>query len=83
MTHLQLIFTTDILLTDKIQLYAKDPHKCGSFEYKWILSVFVSWFIRLSNASVFPDPEPPTFNILYGWTGISAQFGLCFLCLLL
>ena len=29
-----------------------------------------SLFIILSYAFVFPDPEPPTINILYGWSGI-------------
>ena len=48
----------------------------GSLTYKK-LSISGSWFIRLSNAYVCPDPEPPTINILYGWLGISGQFGLC------
>ena len=42
------------------------------------LSVSGSWFIRLSSAFVFSDPEPQTINILYGWSGILGQFGLCF-----
>ena len=25
----------------------------------------------------FPDPEPPTINIQYGWSGIFGQLGLC------
>ena len=25
----------------------------------------------------FPDPEPPTINILYGWSEMSGQFGSC------
>ena len=29
-----------------------------------------SLFTSLSNAFVFPDPEPPNINILYGWSGI-------------
>ena len=32
---------------------------------------------RLSNAFVFPDPEPPTINNLYGWSGISGEVELC------
>ena len=36
-----------------------------------------SWVIRLSNAFVCPDPEPPAVNILLQWSGISGQFGLC------
>ena len=28
---------------------------------------------------VFPDPEPPVINILYGWSEICVQFDLCFL----
>ena len=34
--------------------------------------------MRLSNAFVFPDPEPPAIIILYGWSGISGQSGLCY-----
>ena len=48
----------------------------GSLTYKK-LSISGSWFIRLSNPFVCPDPEPPTINILCGWLGISGQFGLC------
>ena len=33
-------------------------------------------FIRLSNAFVFQDPEAPTINTLYGWSGISGKCGL-------
>ena len=32
--------------------------------------------MRLTNAFVFPDAEPPTVNILYVWSGISGQLGL-------
>ena len=49
----------------------------GYFAYKIILSVSVSWFIRLINAFVHPDPEPRIINILYLWPGISDQSGLC------
>ena len=44
-----------------------------------ILSTFYqrSTFIRSRNAFVFQDPESPTINSLYGWSGISAQFKLC------
>ena len=36
------------------------------------------WFsIKFNNAFVFPDPEPPIINILYGWSGIYGQFLLC------
>ena len=31
-----------------------------------MLSRSGSWFIRLSNAFVFADPEPATINILFG-----------------
>ena len=48
----------------------------GSFAYKMILSISVSWFIRLSNAFVYPDPEHPIINVLYIWSGISDQSGL-------
>ena len=33
--------------------------------------------VKFSNTFVFPGPEPPTINILYGWYGIYGQFGLC------
>ena len=48
----------------------------GSFAYKK-LPISGSWFIRLSNAFVFPDREPPTINILYGCSEISGQLELC------
>ena len=35
------------------------------------------WLTRLNNEFVFPDPESPVINILYGWSGICGQFGLC------
>ena len=50
-----------------------------SLAYKYILSVSGSLFIKLSNAFVFPDPEPPTTNIVYGLLGISSHFESCFL----
>ena len=37
-----------------------------SFAYKYILSMS-GWFsIKFNNTFVFPDPEPPIINILYG-----------------
>ena len=49
----------------------------GSFAYKYILSMS-GWFsIKFNNKFVFPDPEPPIINILYGWSGIYGQFLLC------
>ena len=42
-----------------------------------MLSISGCWSIRLNNEFIFPDPEPPISNILYGWTGICGQFGLC------
>ena len=35
------------------------------------------WFIRLSNVIVFQKPEPSILSILYGWSRIWDQFGLC------
>ena len=32
--------------------------------------------INFSNGFVFPVPEPPVINILYGWSGIYGQLGL-------
>ena len=40
---------------------------CGFLAYKKILSIFGFWIIRLNSESVFPDPEPPTINILLIW----------------
>ena len=34
-------------------------------------------FIRLSNAFVSPESEPPIINVRYEWSGISGHFGLC------
>ena len=49
----------------------------GSFAYKYILSMS-GWFsIKFNNTFVFPDPEPPIINILYGWSGVYGQFELC------
>ena len=36
------------------------------------------WFsIKFNNTFVFPDPEPPIINILYGLSGIYGQLLLC------
>ena len=36
------------------------------------------WFsTKFNNVFVFPDPEPPIIDILYGWSGIYGQFLLC------
>ena len=49
----------------------------GSFAYKYSLSMS-GWFsIKFNNTFVFPVPEPPIINILYGWSGIYGQFLLC------
>ena len=49
----------------------------GSFTYKYVLSMFRWLSIKFKNAFVFPDPEPPIINILYGWSGIYGYFKLC------
>ena len=41
------------------------------------VSVYGLSFIKLSNAFVFPDPEPQINDILYRLSGICSQFGLC------
>ena len=33
--------------------------------------------IKFNNTFDLPDPEPPIVNILYGLSGVYAQFGLC------
>ena len=50
-----------------------------SFQYKYTLSMSSLLFIKFNSVFVFPDPEPPIINILYGWSGIYGQLGLCFL----
>ena len=49
----------------------------GSFAYKYILSMSGYFSIKFNNTFVFPVPEPPIVNILYGWLGLSGQFFLC------
>ena len=49
----------------------------GSLACKYILSMFCWLCIKFSNAFVFPVPEPPIINILYGWSGIYSQLRLC------
>ena len=49
-----------------------------SFAYKKILSTSGYLFIKLSNAFVFPDLEPPIINIWYGGSEILGQFQLCY-----
>ena len=51
---------------------------CASLVSKYILSISGWWLIALSNGFVFPDPESPIINILYGWSVICGQFGLCY-----
>ena len=41
------------------------------------MSVSGCWFIRWNNEFVFADLEPLIKNILYGWSGLWGQFGLC------
>ena len=33
--------------------------------------------MRLNDVIAFPDPEYLAINILYGWSGIWGQFGIC------
>ena len=49
----------------------------GSSAYKYILSISCWLFVKFVNAFVFPDPQPPIINILYGWSGIYGYFKLC------
>ena len=51
----------------------------GSLAYKYILSISGWLFIKFSNAFVFPDTEPPIIDIVYGYSVIYGQLGLCFL----
>ena len=39
------------------------------------MSTFGWWLTRLNNELVFPEPEPPIINILYGWSRTYNQFG--------
>ena len=45
------------------------------YGFIWYICILYG-YIRF-NEFVFPDPEPPTINVLYGWSGISGQLGLC------
>lgn len=54
-----------------------DMNWYGYFVYRYILSISSWRFVRLSNAFLFPDPEPSIINILNGWSGIWGQFALC------
>ena len=38
---------------------------------------YLSDNIRFDSEFVFPDPEPPIINFLYGWSGFFFQLGLC------
>ena len=49
----------------------------GSFAYRYILSLSGWLHIKLNNAFVFPDPEPPINSILYGWSGRYSHFKSC------
>ena len=49
----------------------------GSFAHKYILSMSRWFSTKFDNIFVFPDPERPIVNILYGWSGIYGQFLLC------
>ena len=44
--------------------------------FQVILSISGCWFVRENNEFVFPDPESPLINVLYGWSGICDQFEL-------
>ena len=49
----------------------------GSLLYKLIPSVVIGlWFIGVSKEFVFPNPELPLINVLYGWSKIFGQSGL-------
>ena len=41
------------------------------------MSISSCYFIELSNALGFPDPEPPNIKIMWGWFGIYDHFLLC------
>ena len=41
---------------------------CGTFAYRYILSVSGWWFIKLSNEFVFLDQELTIINNLYEWS---------------
>ena len=48
----------------------------GSLVYKYVLLISGCQLIRLKNEFVFPNPEPPVINILYGSSWIYDQFVL-------
>ena len=45
----------------------------------WCIGIFYEYLVdgSLNWAMLFPDPQRPIINILYGWSGSCIQFGLC------
>ena len=37
------------------------------------------FFIKFDNKFIFPGPESPIINIMYGSSGIYDQFSLCYI----
>ena len=54
--------------------YGSSAYKHGSLTNAQILSILGN--VKLSNALVFPNLDPPIINMLYGWAGFCSQFGL-------
>ena len=46
----------------------------GSLAYKYFLSISGCFSFKFNNTFVFPDPESPIINILYGLSGMYGQF---------
>ena len=46
--------------------------------YYMVSLLYGWWFITVSNAVAFPDPEPPAINVLYVWLGTRDQCALSF-----
>ena len=46
--------------------------------FSFLLSILGWWFMKLCNNFIFAYPESPIINIIYGWSRICDQIGLCF-----
>ena len=63
------VFTCFIPTSSRFLIKYSYLGSLNSLTYKQILSISICSFIKLINAFVFPDPELPIINILYGRYG--------------
>ena len=92
--HQNLLFIRYIILLFLLQIFPPNywelfaffavniPTKVFIFIQIFCMQIYfinIWLFIKFNNVFVFPDPEPPIINILYGWSGIYDQSRLCFI----